>query len=58
MATTEVEMVQRLMGVTEIAKAHGVTREWVWAVRTGRGKSARISAALKARGIPVAIVKK
>ena len=34
-------------------RLEGVSREWVWMVRTGRGKSARIAAALKAEGIPV-----
>ena len=43
----------RLEGVTKIAERFGVRREWVWMVRTGRGKSARIAAALKAEGIPV-----
>ena len=48
-----VEMVTYLRGVTKIAERFGVRREWVWQVRTGRGKSARIAAALKAEGIPV-----
>ena len=48
-----VEMVTYLRGVTKIAEREGVSREWVWQVRTGRGKSARIAAALKAEGIPV-----
>jgi hypothetical protein len=42
-----------LAGVRQIAEELGVSRMWVWQVRTGRGKSARIAAALKARGIPV-----
>ena len=48
-----VEMVTCLKGVRKIAEREGVSREWVWMVRTGRGKSARIAAALKAEGIPV-----
>ena len=48
-----VEMVTYLKGVRKIAEREGVSREWVWMVRTGRGKSARIAAALKAEGIPV-----
>ena len=43
----------RLEGVRKIAEREGVSREWVWMVRTGRGTSARIAAALKAEGISV-----
>jgi hypothetical protein len=48
-----VEMVTCLKGVRKIAEREGVSREWVWMVRTGRGTSARIAAALKAEGISV-----
>ena len=43
----------RLEGAAGIAAALGCTRRWVWMVRTGRGRSARIEAALEAAGIRV-----
>lgn len=58
---TKVETKERLMGVSIVAAELGVRREWVWAVRTGRGTSARVEAALRRHGItckrPRAIVR-
>jgi hypothetical protein len=52
--TKTVEMGTHLRGVAQIARELGVRREWVWMVRMGRGKSARVEAALKSYGISVA----
>ena len=48
-----VRPLDRMEGVSLVAAECGVSRIWVWMVRTGRGKSERIAAALKAEGIPV-----
>lgn len=50
-ATAKVKVSERLEGVSIVAKELGVCREWVWMVRTGRGISARVEAALKRHGI-------
>ena len=44
---------ERLEGSSALARALGVRREQIWAVRTGRCVSKRIAEALQARGIQV-----
>lgn len=47
----KVKAKDRLMGVEIVAEELGVRREWIWAVRTGRGTSARVEEALRRHGI-------
>lgn len=49
--TNKIHTKERLMGVSIVAQELGVRREWVWAVRTGRGTSARVEEALNRHGI-------
>ncbi len=49
----KVRLERRLEGVREVASELGVSRMWIWQVRTGRGKSARVTAALKRYGIEI-----
>ncbi len=46
---------ERLEGSSALARALGVRREQIWAVRTGRCVSKRIAEALQARGIQVKV---
>lgn len=48
-----VRPLERMEGVSLVAAECGVSRIWVWMVRTRRGTSAKVEAALKARGISV-----
>jgi len=43
----------RLEGASALAKELGVTREYLWRVRTGRWTSKRLAAKLRERGISV-----
>ena len=43
----------RLEGASALAKELGVSREYLWRVRTGRWASKRLAAKLRERGIAV-----
>ena len=45
--------ITRLEGASALAKELGVTREYLWRVRTGRWTSKRLAAKLRERGIAV-----
>ena len=48
-----VKSTEKLIGAGKLAKELGVTREYLWRVRTGRWSSKRLAAKLRERGITV-----
>ena len=53
MVEAKIKNVSRLTNASALARELGVTREYLWRVRTGRMQSRRLEAKLKEHGIHV-----